>query len=423
MDFDTIIIYTLTYIGFFAFSFYFLTIKAAKKENIPLEAEDKTVTIIIPAYNEEKTIAKTIESALSSKYPKDKLEIIVVSDGSTDKTYEIAKKYEASKKFKVKVYQKKNGGKASALNFGIAKAKGEIIFTMDADSFIKPETVRRMVARFYKKEVMSVTPSMGVYKPKKIIERIQQIEYYIGVFLRKSFAELNALYVTPGAFSAYRKEFFDKYGGYDENNITEDLEIALRIQSKDYIIENAPEAVVYTVAPKTFRDLLIQRRRWYSGWIKNLWRYRELFSPKKGLLGIFVLPLAVISIPITMYLTSKIIIKSISNIEKEINLLNSINFEFQNTFEFSRYFIKTFLENLFYGVLSDPLVLIGIFFVVFLFVYLSFSKKKMRHKESLKIGVIFFLLFYSILFSIWWITSIIYVILNKKVIWRKNEKN
>ena len=252
-----------------------------KKGNIPQEAEDKTVSILIPAYNEAESIGKTIESALALDYPKEKLEIIVIDDGSKDDTFKLAKKYKSNKWPKVRIFSKSNGGKGSALNLGISKAENEIIVSMDADTFVQKNALKKMIACFYSDKIMSVTPSMGVYKPESILQRIQQIEYYMGNFLRKSFAIVDSIHVTPGAFSAYRKEFFQKHGGYDVGNITEDLEIALRIQKLGYRIENAPEAVVYTIVPKTFKALIIQRRRWYTGLTKNLYHYKELFGIKK----------------------------------------------------------------------------------------------------------------------------------------------
>ena len=225
MEVYATLVYILGFIGLFAVSFYVINlIDYSRRRKIPGEAEDKTVTIIIPAYNEEKSIARTIESALASEYPRDKLEIMVVDDGSKDNTYKIAKKFEGFGKFKIRVFTKKNGGKGSALNLAIKKSKMDIIISMDADTFIEPKTVRRMIAYFYKKKITAVTTSIGVYKAKGILQRVQQVEYYLGVFLRKSFAVTNSIHVTPGAFSAYRRSFFVKYWGYDEGNIVEDLE-------------------------------------------------------------------------------------------------------------------------------------------------------------------------------------------------------
>lgn len=422
MEVYTTLVYALGFIGLFAVSFYAINlIDYSRRRKIPGEAEDKTVTIIIPAYNEEKSIARTIESALASEYPRDKLEIIVVDDGSKDNTYKIAKKFEGFGKFKIRVFTKKNGGKGSALNLAIKKSKMDIIISMDADTFIEPKTVRRMIAYFYKKKITAVTPSMGVYKAKGILQRVQQVEYYLGVFLRKSFAVTNSIHVTPGAFSAYRRSFFVKYGGYDEGNIVEDLEIGLRMQSHNYILENSPKAVVYTLVPKTLRELLIQRRRWYTGLMRNLWNYRRLFGPKKGALGVIVLPLAVVTVTASVFLTSYTLIKTLLEIKKEVVMLNSINFEFSTIFESNWYFIKNSFEKIFFTLSTNPIFLLGSFFVIISILYLHFARKKMRFQETVKISLIFFLMFYSILFTFWWIISFVYVVLNKKIIWRAEE--
>ena len=276
MQVITIIIYISIYIGLITTSFYILSfIAGGKKKNLLYTDEElPSVSVIIPAYNEEKTIVNTIKSIAASDYPK--FEIIVVDDGSKDKTLSLAKKLAGKN---IRVFHKKNGGKGTALNFGIAKAEGEIVFTMDADTTVDPQSMKRMVRFFKNKDVMSVTPAIVLTPPKGILQRVQYTEYVLGLFLRKAFASLRAIYVSPGAFSAFRKSFFDKYGGYQTDNITEDLEMSLRIQFKGYHIENCPEAPAYTVPPSKFKELMIQRRRWYYGLLKNLWDYRKSGLP------------------------------------------------------------------------------------------------------------------------------------------------
>ncbi|MEK6800726.1 MAG: glycosyltransferase [Nanoarchaeota archaeon] len=416
MDFYNVLVYILAYIGFVASSFYVINLFAYyKRRQSERESIEKKVTILIPAYNEEKSIEKTIKSALSLNYPKDKLEVIIIDDGSKDKTYELAKRFASNQNLVVKVLTKKNGGKGTALNLGIKNASGEIIVSMDADSFVSPDALKKMVYYFKNEKVMAVTPSMGVYKPSGFLQRIQQIEYYMGVFLRKSFATMNAIHITPGAFSAYRKSFFEKYGGYDEKNITEDLEIALRIQSKNFIIENSPKSVVYTIAPKSFRSLLVQRRRWYTGLVKNLWSYKKLFGFKKGPLGYLVLPVAVSTILLSVILTSYVVIKTSIDIKDEIISLQAINFRFQDSIDINKYIIETF----FYRIFSSPTFLISIIFIFLLIFYMFFSRKQMQYTDNLKINFIMFIFFYSILFTIWWIFSFLYILFNKKVVWRK----
>jgi len=169
------------------------------------EADDKSVTIVIPAYNEERSIASTIASALALDYPKERLEIIVVDDGSKDRTYEIAKRYESEQHPRIRVLTKPNGGKGTALNLGIKNSASDVVVTMDADTYVDRKTLKKMIGLFDSTRIMCVAPAIGVYNPKGIWQRIQQIEYYLGVFLRKSFASMNAIHITPGAFSAYRQ--------------------------------------------------------------------------------------------------------------------------------------------------------------------------------------------------------------------------
>ena len=277
MEWILILIYASIYIGLFATTFYILGFFYDKKNKKLLYTEEElpTVSVVIPVWNEEKSIAKTIKSMFASDYPLNKYEVILVDNNSKDNSLKIAK--ELKKKYpKLKIYSEKKQGKGCALNRGIRKSTSDIIFTMDADSIVSRQSVKEMVRYFKNPKVMCVSPSMLIFKPKGILQRIQQAEYLFGLFLRKAFTSVNAIYVTPGAFSAYRKTFFEKYGLYDEGNITEDLEMALRIQKNGFVIENAPEATVYTIAPNKFKSLLIQRRRWYNGLMKNTWNIKIL---------------------------------------------------------------------------------------------------------------------------------------------------
>ncbi len=409
-----ILIYIAAFFGLFAVVFYFLGITGRKTEEELFLADKElpTVSIIIPAYNEEKGIAATIKSASELDYPKNKLKIIVIDDGSRDNTYKIAKKFESEI---IMVYTKKNGGKGAALNLGISRAKSEIIVTMDADTFAEKSALKNMARYFKRKEVVCVTPVMTINNPHGIWTRIQQVEYFLGIFLRKAFASMNAIHITPGAFSAYRKIFFDKHGGFDEKNITEDLEIALRIQANNFRIENSLNSVIYTVAPETFNSLLKQRRRWYHGLIVNLWSYRRLFSKKYGDLGLIVLPIAVLTILFSMIITSYTFIKTVFNIGNELVMLRSINFNFINYFEFSKYFI----EKIVFSMFSSTIFLISLMFIAILVAYMIFAKTKVKEHSAIKISLALFLIFYSVLFVFWWIVSIVYTLFRVEVKWGK----
>ena len=411
IDFITIIIYLSIYIGLVSTTFYILSFLAYKKKKRPMYTDDELpmVSVIIPAYNEEKTIAKTIKSVSESNYPK--FEIIIIDDGSKDNTLKIAKKFEGKN---IAVFHKENGGKGTALNFGIKKAKGEIIFTMDADTRVDSKSMRNMVRFFKNKKIMSVTPAILTEKPENILQRVQHIEYIMGLFLRKAFASLKAIYVAPGAFSAYRKSFFDKYGGYDEENITEDLEMALRIQFKGYQTENCPEALAYTISPRTFKELLLQRRRWYFGLIKNLWNYKKLIGLKYGDLGAFVIPTAIVSIVFSVFVIIYLFFKTIFNIKDNLLFLQSINFDFVNALSLNRYVIERFL----FLFLTKPVVIFILLFMAILGFYIYYASRKVGRLSGVFINIIFFFLFFAILFGLWWIISIFYAIFTKQIKWK-----
>ncbi len=411
MSFINYFIYASIYIGLIATTFYILSFMsdAKKKKELYTDDELPKVSVIIPAYNEEKSIARTIESILKSDYPD--FEVIVIDDGSKDKTYKIAKRFTSSK---VRVFTKKNGGKGSALNYGIKKARGKIVFSMDADTSVDPKSMKNMVRYFKNPRVMSVTPAMLIHNPRSILQRIQHIEYVSGLFLRKAFAALKSIYITPGAFSAYRKTFFDNYGGYDIGNITEDLEMSLRIQFKGYEIENCPDAPVYTIVPSKFKPLLIQRRRWYYGLIKNVWKYKKIFGRKYGDLGLFVFPIAWISIFFSVFISTFLFIKTALKVRTQLLFLQNINFDILSTINFN---LLT-LERTLFLFFSNPVVIFILIFMVLLGFYIYYASRKVGRIRGIFVNIPLFFLLFAILFGFWWIVSIFYAIFAKEISWR-----
>ncbi|MDD5023118.1 MAG: glycosyltransferase [Candidatus ainarchaeum sp.] len=371
------------------------------------------VSIIVPAWNEEAGIEDTIKSLKKIIYPREKFEIIVVDDGSSDNTYERAKKYENEY---IRIFKKdENGGKYTALNFGIEKSRGTIIVSTDADNLeAEPDVLLKMTPYFQDKEVMCVAPSMAVSNPKGFLGRIQQVEYLMGVFLRKVFSALDAIHVTPGAFSAYRKKFIVETGGFRRAHLTEDMEMALRIQSKGYKIANSVDSVVYTKAPTKFIPLLKQRRRWYVGQTRNYIDYKGLFSRKYGALGTIVLPLSIWAIASSIIFSISVIIRGIGELYHKLILYKSINFEISSSF-----FGGGKLYDLLLEVLINPLFSFSIFFIILLMGYLFFARRFIKKHYKIRHGLILFLLVYSLLLCIWWIDALIYATIKyKKLKWR-----
>ena len=214
MEFITIVIYTSIYIGLVATAFYILTFIADIKREREFFTEDELpkVSVIIPAYNEEKTIQLTIDSILESDYPKDKLDILIVDDGSSDKTYERASEYENKG---IRIFkQEVNGGKGKALNKGIKESKGDFIFTMDADTIVDKKSLKTMTRYFKNPEVMSVTPAMVTREAKTIMQRIQSVEYLTGLFLRKT-DQFDVCFASPYVRTMQTAEAIISQLGYD----------------------------------------------------------------------------------------------------------------------------------------------------------------------------------------------------------------
>ncbi len=255
-----------------------------------------SAAIIVPCWNEAETIAATCDSLLALDYPADKLEFILVDDGSTDATLEAMARFAHHRN--VRIIRKENGGKHTALNAGIAATNAEFIGCLDADSFVEPDALKEIIPCFARPQVAAVTAAMSVHHPKTLLQHMQSAEYAFGITYRHVFASINGLYVTPGPFSFYRKSILDELGAFRHAHQTEDMEMALRIQQAGYEIENAPRARVYTKSPDTLLKLVKQRTRWTAGFIRNvLGEYRGLIgSPKHGVLGMLVLPTAVLTI-------------------------------------------------------------------------------------------------------------------------------
>jgi cellulose synthase/poly-beta-1,6-N-acetylglucosamine synthase-like glycosyltransferase len=265
-----------------------------------------SVSIIVPCFNEEKTLEKTVLSLLGLNYPKEKLFITIVDDGSKDSTYK--KAIEMTKYPNVRAFTQKNGGKFTALNFGIRNSNTEIIGCLDADSTVHPDSLLKMIPYFKGKDVVAVTPAMKVHNANTILQKMQRVEYNIGIFLKKIMGKLDAIHVTPGPFSLFKKNVFEKIGYFRHAHNTEDMEIAFRIQNNYYRIANCPTAFVYTITPSTFKKLYKQRTRWTYGFIKNALDYRHMFlNPRYGNLGMLTLPFAVISSIVALLLFSSTI--------------------------------------------------------------------------------------------------------------------
>lgn len=259
-----------------------------------------SITFLIPAYNAEKTIGRCIESVLSLDYPK-KPEVVVINDGSTDRTREIAESYGERG---VTVISKKNEGrKSKALNCALRTMdiQTEAVACMDADSYAEKDYLKRIAPLLEHAE--AVTPAMKVAEPVTLMQKVQWVEYCFSIFLRRLFSIFDCQYVLPGPGSVYKTEALKRAGFFDEDNLTEDMELAFRMYDLGFRIDNRMDAYVHTECPATFRELLRQRIRWYRGYMQNVGKYRYMvLNPAYGNLGFFLLPINFVWIFILLFL-------------------------------------------------------------------------------------------------------------------------
>jgi cellulose synthase/poly-beta-1,6-N-acetylglucosamine synthase-like glycosyltransferase len=283
-----IIIFVVLYYTSFQLNL-FLKFKGKVREKAKIGKLPK-VSLIVPAYNEEKTIVRTIKNLLRLNYPKNRLEIIVVDDGSKDKTYEKAKKFE---KFGVKVFTKPNGGKANALNFGLKHAKNELVGVVDCDTILEKDALIKCVNYFNNPKVACVTSRILQRRKKRILERWQDIELKIIAYTRKLAQFLNLITATPGPLSLYRKNVLIKLKGFDEKCVLEDNEIAWRLIFNGYEIKMAYDAKAYTNMPSKLKEFWRQRVRWGIGGLQIIKKYFSTFL-RNHPIGTYILPSSII---------------------------------------------------------------------------------------------------------------------------------
>lgn len=257
------------------------------------------ISVIVPAWNEEVGIVRTVESILANDY--DNLEVVVVNDGSTDKSDHVMKEFlkRVKDKSKVTYYYQSNRGKGVALNNGIKKSKGDIILTCDADSLLDSSAISNLANYFKDPHIKAVVGNVKVSNSTTLAGQMQQIEYLFSFYNKRAHAVMGAEYIFGGACAAFRKEVFEEIGYFDEDNKTEDIDMSMRTRLAGMKCTYAEDVVCYTEGASRVRDLIKQRTRWKKGRFDTFFKYRSAFfstDPKHNkLLTWFILPLSMIT--------------------------------------------------------------------------------------------------------------------------------
>ena len=248
--------------------------KESNKKNVFIpDNNPPLISIIIPAFNEKVNAVRTVTSIIGQDYPN--LEVIFVDDGSKDETYEIVKNA-FSNTPNVHIFSKQNGGKATALNFGISKSAADYVVCIDADTQLKFDAVSLLMQYFTNEKVAAVAGNVKVGNEVNIITKWQSIEYITSQnFDRRAFDLLNCITVVPGAIGAFKKEAVEIAGGFTSDTLAEDCDLTMRLHRHGYIVRNCSKAISYTEAPETFKQFMHQRFRWSFGVMQCFWKHRD----------------------------------------------------------------------------------------------------------------------------------------------------
>jgi cellulose synthase/poly-beta-1,6-N-acetylglucosamine synthase-like glycosyltransferase len=373
------------------------------------------VSVVIPAWNEEKTIARTLESVFAQNYPKNKMEIIVVDDGSNDNTGKIAKSYAGVKVIRREKNYEKNELKAGALNAGFKAAKNKIIVAIDADCRLDKNAIKNAVQEMRDPKVGAVTGSVIVENPKTIVQYLQYIDYINMDFYRKMQNILGGVFCIPGALGVFRKNIVEKLGGFTPGHLTEDMEMTYKLHAGGHVIKTAKNAFSYTGAPETLTGLIKQRLRWYRGSLQLIMKYRwMLFNRKLSNYGMFVLPTNYLPLFLVLgfdFLILKTYLKQIFN--WVVNFMAWNNSGLQP-------FLSIDLNYSFFLLRDIKLVFLVVSFTIFffiLFIGFKFTEEKMSAKKLL--ALIPYSLIYGLILAWAWILAGYHELAKKKESWNR----
>ncbi|MER3498978.1 MAG: glycosyl transferase family 2 [Chitinophagaceae bacterium] len=265
-----------------------------KKESLifPVLPSYPLVSIIVPAYNEEVNAVASLQNLLKTDYPN--FEVIFVDDGSKDDTFEKVSCVFTNHP-KLKIFTKPNGGKASALNFGIGKSKAEYVVCIDADTKLRYDAVSQLMKHFLndgQNKIGAVAGNVKVGNEVNALTKWQAIEYISGQnFDRRAFASVNAITVVPGAIGGFRKQAIEDAGGFTPDTLAEDCDLTIRIIRAGYLVRNETNSLAFTEAPEKTKQFIKQRFRWSFGVLQTFWKHKDtLFNSKYKWLGWLAMP-------------------------------------------------------------------------------------------------------------------------------------
>lgn len=238
------------------------------------------ITVVIPAYNEEMGVIRTVRSVMANTYTR--TQIIVVDDGSKDKTLRMLRNFQRQHKGVFTVVHQANAGKAAAINRAVQYwAKGSLVMVVDADSLLAPDAIANMVAHFRDRKIIATASNVKIIPTRSLLGVAQRLEYLISYRMKRSLTTLNMEYIVGGVGSTFRRSALLKTGLYDTDTMTEDIDLTVKLirhyGNKSYRVHYAADSVAYTEHVLTFKSLVKQRFRWKYGRFQTLLKNQELF--------------------------------------------------------------------------------------------------------------------------------------------------
>lgn len=259
-------------------------------------AEWPSITVLVPAYDEEGYVGRCIDSFLAADYPAAKLEIIVIDDGSTDGTFAEARAHADGN---VTVCRKANGGKHAALNYGLERATTDLVAAVDADSTVEPDALKELVRTLYARpNAVAVAGNVKVANRGTFLTDVQALEYIVSINMyRRALDRIGLVKVVPGCLGLFEREAVEAVGGFSGDTVTEDFDMTIELLSRGGSVHYSSRAIVRTEAPETVGDLYRQRLRWYRGTVQTVGKHRRVFlSPRFGWLHRLLAPYILLSL-------------------------------------------------------------------------------------------------------------------------------
>ncbi len=403
----------IVYLSYMFVSIYFLVLTLLlyfrNKNKMWLSPEltkPYSVSVLIPAYNEEDSLAETVKSIYEVDYPYIK-EVIIINDGSKDKTLEIAKQLK-QKYSTLKILNKPNSGKADSLNKAINFTTGELIVVIDADSYPDKHSFNRLAGYFDDPKVGVATGACIPKNRETFLEKMQVLEYKVIAFTRKLLQFIDSIYVAPGTLAMYRKEALLDVGGFDKSNITEDIEMTWHLVDNGWKVRQSLNAYVGTTTPNKIKPWYKQRRRWALGGLQCISKYKSRLF-RKNMLGYFIVPffavglfLGLVGILIFLYLVIRRFISSY--LLTKYSIITSTPVVTMNDF-----YITPSVLN-YFGVILFAL------FLAFNLYVLALMKDNLREKQSF-FNLLFYMTIYLLVYPLVLVTAIWHYY-RGKMIWR-----